>query len=647
MTVQAAGIALKAPDGRILFLRRSGTGDHAGEWCFPGGGVEPTDQNSRQAARRELFEETGLQSLGSLHLLDRSTSSEGVDFSTFVEATDEARDPKLNDEHDAFVWADAKNLPKPLHPGVEAVLSNEKMQTQVAILAQDRAGRVPGVTLLGGYEKVALALDEKVIKLAFDRAPEDSVRDKSKDGHLHISKAHISKADVNPYVGREIPRWKQLGLDPDKVYMLLRDPEEMAKAVDTFNRLPILKKHVPVTSKKHPHELVVGATGSDAAFDGGYLDNSLAVWEEGAIGDVEADRKRQLSSAYHYDAEMTPGEFNGTRFDGRMRNIVGNHVALVSEGRAGDDVIVGDSKGNLKMATKKIVLSRLAAVAVGALAAHLAPKLAQDAKFGIAELTPLFKGITPKNFKTKSAGIIAELTKATEDLLAQDASIEDLGALLDTLGSAEVAEAKDADPAAATATTAPVVETDDTAIDADPVAKIMEFCKGKLSPEDMAALETLTSAGIAGDEEDDDAAKAAKEKAAKEKIAKDEKDKENMITKPAMDAALKKTREDVKAEMRAENAALNEALKIAKPYVGDIAIAMDSAQAVYEHTLKAIKPDLDLTDVHPSAYKAILTAIPVPGAEKGRSKSPRIAMDAKAVKGFAERFPGTENISIG
>ncbi|MCV5420626.1 DUF2213 domain-containing protein, partial [Escherichia coli] len=30
-------------------------------------------------------------------------------------------------------------------------------------------------------------------------------------------------------------------------------------------------------------------------------------------------------------------------YDGVMRDIVGNHVALVTEGRAGSDVVVGDS----------------------------------------------------------------------------------------------------------------------------------------------------------------------------------------------------------------------------------------------------------------------------------------------------------------
>jgi Uncharacterized protein conserved in bacteria (DUF2213) len=63
--------------------------------------------------------------------------------------------------------------------------------------------------------------------LAFDRA---SVRTYDRDGRLHVETSNISKAAVNPYIGREIPDYKALGLDPDRVYQLLRDPDELAEA---------------------------------------------------------------------------------------------------------------------------------------------------------------------------------------------------------------------------------------------------------------------------------------------------------------------------------------------------------------------------------------------------------------------------------
>lgn len=56
------------------------------------------------------------------------------------------------------------------------------------------------------------------MKLAFDR----TARRIDADGRLHVDRSHISKATVNPYYGKEIPGYEALGLQPDKVYRLLR-----------------------------------------------------------------------------------------------------------------------------------------------------------------------------------------------------------------------------------------------------------------------------------------------------------------------------------------------------------------------------------------------------------------------------------------
>ncbi|EPH7225923.1 DUF2213 domain-containing protein [Enterobacter asburiae] len=202
--------------------------------------------------------------------------------------------------------------------------------------------------------------------LAFDRA---TVRSFDKDGRLHIELTPISKANVCPYYGREIPNSKALGLQPDKIYYLLRDPKELAKAATTFNNIPLLNEHIPVTAADPQKMAVVGSTGTDAEFDGTYLKNSLVVWDADSIAGIETDEKKELSSAYRYVADMTPGVHEGQPYDGVMRDIVGNHVALVIEGRAGSDVVVGDS---LSLELKEMAKAKQ-------LAAALKPFLAQDA----------------------------------------------------------------------------------------------------------------------------------------------------------------------------------------------------------------------------------------------------------------------------
>ena len=65
-----------------------------------------------------------------------------------------------------------------------------------------------------------IACDSKLLNRRYDA-----------DGRLHILRTPISKATVNPYYGREIPDADKLGLEPERVYYLLRDPGELAKAI--------------------------------------------------------------------------------------------------------------------------------------------------------------------------------------------------------------------------------------------------------------------------------------------------------------------------------------------------------------------------------------------------------------------------------
>ncbi|WP_249193159.1 DUF2213 domain-containing protein [Burkholderia cenocepacia] len=179
------------------------------------------------------------------------------------------------------------------------------------------------------------------IIVAFDKA---TVRNYDEDGRLFIERSHISKAGVNPYWGREIPGWEELGLDPDRVYNVFRPPEELEKGAPTFNMLPILLVHKHVTAKDPKNELIIGSTGSNAIFEGEFLDNGLAFWDGEYIEKIESDEQRELSSSYRYKPVIKSGTYNGAQYDIVMTEIIGNHVALVVEGRAGPEVTVADSQ---------------------------------------------------------------------------------------------------------------------------------------------------------------------------------------------------------------------------------------------------------------------------------------------------------------
>lgn len=259
----------------------------------------------------------------------------------------------------------------PMRPAYAADMSDEDWSNLVDLFAkwvgEERKEPEHAQDLL--TEGLQRARGERI---AFDRA---TVRRIDADGRMHVSMSPISKANVCPYFGREIPGGEAMGLEPERIYQLYRDPGELAKGVATFNNIPLLSKHVAVSAADPQKEFVVGATGSNAEFAAPFLRNSLVIWDASAIAGIQTNEQRELSSAYRYVADMTPGVSpEGVPYDGRMTEIVGNHVALVPVGRAGADVLVSDS---LPEELTPMKLSK-AAAARAALHAVLLPQLAQD-----------------------------------------------------------------------------------------------------------------------------------------------------------------------------------------------------------------------------------------------------------------------------
>src|ERR1039458_9562325 len=167
------------------------------------------------------------------------------------------------------------------------------------------------------------------------------------DGRMRVSDANLSKARVDPYRGSEIPRWRELGLDPSRTYRLLRDGDELRKAATTFNGVPVLRSHQRLFSQEYiPRPVdIVGTTGTNAVFVAPYIRNSLHVWTKAAIAGGESGDKREVSAAYEYRPDMTPGTYRGAAYDGRMTDIRAINVALVPRARAGRDMaIIGDAR---------------------------------------------------------------------------------------------------------------------------------------------------------------------------------------------------------------------------------------------------------------------------------------------------------------
>lgn len=169
-----------------------------------------------------------------------------------------------------------------------------------------------------------------------------SNRKTDKNGFLKVKACNLTKEQVAPYYGDEIPNWKDFDLEAKKVYYVYRPETEIAKAVDTFNNLPLTRDHIEVDVNNVPKERIVGSLGDHAEYKAPYLKNSLIVYDQTDIDNILDGKKKELSCGYRYTPVRKSGEWHGQHYDFVMTDIIGNHVALVREGRAGHDVVVAD-----------------------------------------------------------------------------------------------------------------------------------------------------------------------------------------------------------------------------------------------------------------------------------------------------------------
>lgn len=435
-------------------------------------------------------------------------------------------------------------------------------------------------------------------RLAFDRA---SVRKLDNVGRLQVAVSNISKANVCPYYGREIPGWEELGLEPDKIYQLYRDPEELKKAAETFNNIPILCIHTPDFPGDPPREYRVGSTHSSASFDGTYLTNGLSIWDNSAIAGIETEEQKELSSSYQYVADMTPGESpEGEAYDGVMRDIVGNHVALVETGRAGPDVVVGDS---LPLELKYMKLDRKGVAIRAALGAYLKPRLAQDA--APKELTAIL------NANKKPMAIAQAVAKLCKPRLAADMEIEP-EELVEIIEASEQA-------------VEPEEEVKVTG-DSDEEAIISLLREAGVSEEVIAKIAASLAPAAAMDEDKDD--------------DKDDKKEKDKVDKPAMDAAIRLAT-DAATRKAAENfRAVREAEQAVRPLIGDV-VAMDSADDVYRTALE--QAGVDIEGVHPSAFPSMVKM----AISQKENQRPVIAQDSASFGDFEKAFPTAGKLKRG
>lgn len=276
-------------DGKILYLRR--TDDQS--WDFPGGHIEP-GETPIEGAIRESREEVGHSPQNGLIKFYEN------DHCTLFYCDDPEFTPMLNDEHDGYVWASVENAPMPI--------IRESAQS------------------------------------AMDRREYDS------NGWFEVKDNPLSKVGVFPYRGASISP----DLDPGALYNVLRPADELnsAEALESFKLIPWIDNHTMLGSEDAgltPAEEkgIQGVTGEQIYFQDGILYGNIKVMSE-AMATLIGSGKRELSLGYWCVYDHSPGTFEGQKYEFVQRELRGNHLALVNNGRMGKEVEVLDQSDDSK-----------------------------------------------------------------------------------------------------------------------------------------------------------------------------------------------------------------------------------------------------------------------------------------------------------
>lgn len=178
------------------------------------------------------------------------------------------------------------------------------------------------------------------------------------DGFLVAHNVPISRAGWYEYLGSELP--ESFGIPADKFVKVFRPPAEVftPSSIASYEGKPLTDGHPPDgMSPENASQYVRGSVQNVRQGTGENSDLLLAdlnIYDKQLMDDIE-NGKREVSAGYEYDI-LPNGD--GTYSQSK---IVGNHVAVVEKGRAGNRVRINDASPNdeAEKASKKYGISVL------------------------------------------------------------------------------------------------------------------------------------------------------------------------------------------------------------------------------------------------------------------------------------------------
>ncbi len=158
--------------------------------------------------------------------------------------------------------------------------------------------------------------------------------------------AQIARTGIQEYLASELGFHKTRGMKAGDIVRLYRPAEEV------FSQDTLASFEGQTLTMGHPADDVEASNWKKLAVGdfSGLAQKDAFVCAEVTVRDADAvigviKGRKQLSCGYVFDCDMTPGKTaDGAAYDGVMRNIRGNHLAIVDRARGGPGCRIADGR---------------------------------------------------------------------------------------------------------------------------------------------------------------------------------------------------------------------------------------------------------------------------------------------------------------
>ncbi|EHU3347494.1 DUF2213 domain-containing protein [Acinetobacter baumannii] len=190
-----------------------------------------------------------------------------------------------------------------------------------------------------------------------DFAPSESTRSYTPEGYLKCVNVRLGKApQVRQYYAYEFPNLE--GFSADQTINVYTSAEELFKpaAIKSWDGADATDYHPPKNEINAANwkDYHIGYC-ENVRQEGEYLVGDLLIKDKDSIDLIQNNERLEMSLGYAATLVLEQGTApDGTVYQAKFINFIGNHVALVKYGRCGGDCRIGDEKQTPKGKTMEV-----------------------------------------------------------------------------------------------------------------------------------------------------------------------------------------------------------------------------------------------------------------------------------------------------